>query len=68
MELETIKCCDYCISKIDSVNSLNVTRIDSLENLLNNHMISEKYFQDITPFLFPCDLWYPQRRLGQSVY
>lgn len=47
MELETIKCGDYCISKIDSVNSLNVTRIDSLENLLNNHLISEKYFQDI---------------------
>jgi hypothetical protein len=47
MELETINCGDYCISKIDSVNSLNVTRIDSLENLLNNHMISEKYFQDI---------------------
>lgn len=47
MELETIKCSDYCISKIDSVNSLNITRIDSLENLINNHLISEKYFQDI---------------------
>ena len=47
MERETIKCCEYCVSKIDSVNSLNVKRIDSLENLLDNHLISEKYFQDI---------------------
>ncbi len=44
-ELNT--CLLLCEEKVDSLNSITLNRIDSLENLLNNRLISENYFQDI---------------------